>query len=189
LRIIAGTARGRRLHSPGQGRNAQKIRPTTDRAREALFNILGSASLCNARVLDLFSGTGAVGLEALSRGAKEAVLVEKNAFALALIKKNINLCGFSDNTHVVRHDLLKDRFFLPGPNLAGPYDLIFLDPPYRQKTCERLLPELLDYGIIGSGTIIVCEDASSEDMPGALAELNLFDQRRYGDTGFWFYRL
>jgi 16S rRNA (guanine966-N2)-methyltransferase len=143
-----------------------------------------------ARVLDLFAGTGALALEALSRGAREAVLVEKSSFALGLIKKNINLCGFSEKIHVVRHDLLKDRFFLSGRDeLGGIYDLIFLDPPYRQKSCQRLVPELLDYGIIAPDSIVVCEDASSQSMPDFLADLKLYDQRRYGDTGFWFYHL
>jgi len=189
LRIIAGTSKGRRLHPPGRGRNAQKIRPTTDRAREALFDILGPAGVTGARVLDLFAGTGALALEALSRGALEAVLVEKASFALDLIRKNIALCGFSARTHVIRHDLLKDRFFLSGRDeLGGFYDLLFLDPPYRQKICHSLLAELPDYDIIGPDTVVVCEDASSETLPESLAKLKLFDRRRYGDTGFWFYR-
>ncbi len=189
LRIIAGAARGRRLYSPGQGKNSSKIRPTTDRAREALFNILGSDCVNGARVLDLFAGTGALGVEALSRGAGEVVFVEKDPFALGLIQKNVTLCGFSDRTHVIRHDLLKGRFFLLGrADLIGCYDLIFIDPPYRQKSCHRLVLDIHDYDIIGADSIVVCEDASSESMPDTLGELELFDQRRYGDTGFWFYR-
>ncbi len=189
MRIIAGSCRGRRLYSPGQGKKNQTIRPTTDRARESLFNILGSGKVEGARVLDLFSGTGALALEALSRGAREAVFVEKSSLALGLIKKNIALCGFSDRTHVIRHDLLKGRFFLSGQKKLTSYDVIFLDPPYRQKICQKIVPQLMDFNIIAKDCIIICEDASSETMPDVLAELKLFDQRRYGDTGFWFYHV
>ena len=165
------------------------VRPTSDRAREALFNILGTEKVSGALVIDLFAGTGALGLEALSRGAEKAVFVENNSFAIGLIKKNIALCGFSGRAHVLKRDLLKGRFFLPATTeFSGPYDLVLLDPPYRHKYCLRLVPELTDYSIIGRHTTVVCEEAAFESMPDRLAELELFDRRRYGDTGFWFYR-
>jgi len=166
------------------------VRPTSDRAREALFNILGPEAVSGALVLDLFAGTGALGLEALSRGAEKAVFVENSSFAIGLIKKNIALCGVSERSHVLKRDLLKGRFFLPEtPEFTGPYDLVLLDPPYRHKYCHRLVPELADYGIIHEDSVVVCEEAAPEVMPEGLAELKLFDRRRYGDTGFWFYRI
>jgi len=166
------------------------VRPTSDRAREALFNILGPEKVSGALVLDLFAGTGALGLEALSRGAEKAVFVEKSGFAIGLIKKNITLCGFSERSYVLKRDLLKGRFFLPEMvEFSTPYDLVLLDPPYRHKYCLRLMPELVDCGIIGQDGIIVCEEHATESMPDSLAALELFDRRRYGDTGFWLYRL
>ena len=196
LRIIAGTARGRRLFSPGSRGGGQSIRPTADRAREALFNILGWEFVDNAAVLDLFAGTGAFGLEALSRGAKEAVFVDHSALALDLIQKNITTCGFSDRAHVIRHDLLKGLFFWQkagaravnnGATPAPVFDLVFLDPPYRKGLCEALLAGLQGQGMLGNESVVVFEDESSQALPERVGDLRLYDQRTYGDTGFWFY--
>lgn len=194
LRIIAGTARGRRLFSPGSRGGGQSIRPTADRAREALFNILGWDFVDGAQVLDLFAGTGAFGLEALSRGAKEAVFVDHSALALDLIQKNITACGFSDRAHVIRHDLLKSLFFWQkagdksmGQEGAPLFDLIFLDPPYRQGLCEALLAGLQGQGMLNDGAVLVFEDDSKQTLPERVGSLRLYDQRTYGDTGFWFY--
>lgn len=196
MRIIAGQARGRRLFSPGT-RGGPVIRPTADRAREALFNILGWETLDGAAVLDLFAGTGALGLEALSRGAKMAVFVDNAPLALDLIHKNIAACGFSDRAHVFRHDLLKSLFFWPQrlpvrqdgsvPPLPT-FDLIFIDPPYRQGHGERLLAALLRQGMITGTTRVIVEDDSAQPQPEPVGELCLYDQRAYGDTGFWFYQ-
>jgi 16S rRNA (guanine966-N2)-methyltransferase len=161
-----------------------------------LFNILGWEFIQGATVLDLFAGTGALGLEALSRGAREAVFVDHSPLALDLIQKNIVVAGFSAQAHVVRHDLLKGLFFwrqpvlkLPGEDgrPAPPFDLVFLDPPYRQGLCPRLLTALLETGLAGEGTQVVFEDDSTESLPESVGTLQLLDQRRYGDTGFWFY--
>lgn len=194
MRIISGSARGRRLFAPGS-RGGERIRPTADRAREALFNILGRDLVQDATVLDLFAGTGALGLEALSRGAKSAVFVDNSPLALDLINKNIIACGFSDKAHAVRHDLLKSLFFWrkasatarEGGGQAPPFDLIFLDPPYRQGLCSQLLTALLATGLVGDGTRILFEDDSSTTLPEAVGPLQLYDRRAYGDTGFWFY--
>lgn len=197
MRIIAGSARGRRLFAPGGRGGGQAIRPTADRAREALFNIIGWQFVEGSRVLDLFAGTGALGLEALSRGAEAAVFVDSSPLALDLIQKNVVACGFSDKAHVIRHDLLKGLFFWHkaggrglgnDPSPAPPvFDLIFLDPPYRQGLCQGLLSGLQEQGTIGDGAIVVFEDDSSQALPDAVGSLRRFDQRAYGDTGFWFY--
>ena len=197
MRIIAGSARGRRLFAPGSRGGGLAIRPTADRAREALFNIIGWHFVEGARVLDLFAGTGALGLEALSRGALAAVFVDSSAFALDLIQKNIIACGFSDRAHVIRHDLLKGLFFwrkaggrgqaTDVPSEPTAFDLVFLDPPYRQGLCQALLSGLQEQGTIGCGAIVVFEDDSTQTLPEAVGALRLFDQRAYGDTGFWFY--
>lgn len=195
MRIIAGSARGRKLFGPGS-RGGASIRPTADRAREALFNILGWQRVEGASVLDLFAGTGAFALEALSRGAREAVFVDNGLVALDLIQKNIAACGFSAKAHVIRHDLLKSLFFwrkLGGRSQAAEveqaplFDLIFLDPPYRQGQAEKLLRALLAEGFVGDGTTVVFEDDSAERLPESVGALLRYDQRSYGDTGFWFY--
>ncbi len=196
MRIIAGTARGRRLFAPGGRGGGQSIRPTADRAREALFNILGWDFISGAHVLDLFAGTGALGLEALSRGAKAAVFVDNSPLALDLIQKNISACGFSEKAHVLRHDLLKGLFFWrkaasrelgkDGPQ-APVFDLIFLDPPYRQGLCQGLLTALQEQGMINDEALVVFEDDRSQTLPDSVGILQLYDQRAYGDTGFWLY--
>lgn len=181
---------------PGK-QGGMEIRPTADRARESLFNILGWECLENALVLDLFAGTGALGLEALSRGARAAVFVDHSPLALDLIQKNIMATGSSEQAHVVRHDLSKGLFFwrrlgpalLSGTGQAPQFDLIFLDPPYRQGHCQTLLTSLLAEGLAGELTRIVFEDDSREHLPETVGPLQLFDQRAYGDTGFWLYRM
>ncbi|MDP2107041.1 MAG: RsmD family RNA methyltransferase, partial [Desulfobulbaceae bacterium] len=110
MRIIAGQAKGRRLAAPGE-RSGKTIRPTADRAREALFSILGWDLMREAAVLDLFAGTGALGLEALSRGANKAVFVDNNPLAIDLILQNITICGFADRSHVAHHNLMKGLAF------------------------------------------------------------------------------
>ena len=173
------------------------IRPTADRARESLFNILGRECLEDALVLDLFAGTGALGLEALSRGARTAVFVDHSPLALDLIHKNIMNTGSSEQAHVVRHDLSKGLFFwrrlgrtVVGEGGQAPqFDLIFLDPPYRQGHCATLLTGLLAEGLVGKLTRLVFEDDSREHLPEAVGALRLYDQRAYGDTGFWLYRM
>ncbi len=176
-----------KLSGPGR-KGGLKLRPTSDRAREALFNILRPEILRGAMVLDLFAGTGALGLEALSRGARGAVFVDDSNLALGLIKKNIAQGGFLERTQVLRRDLLKGRFFLPASELGGPFNLLFMDPPYRQQICHRLLPELPAAGLIAPAGFVVCEESQGEELPEEVPGLHFFDQRRYGDTGFWFYR-
>lgn len=193
MRIIAGLAKGRRLTSPG-ARGGDSIRPTADRAREALFSILGRDALREATVLDLFAGTGALGLEALSRGALHAVFVDKSPFALGLIRQNIETCGFSDQTHIIRHDLMKGLppFAVPATRARNSrqdqlFDLIFIDPPYRHNLGSRILPLLLEHGLIAPGGLVIVEDDSTETLPETVGQLVLYDQRAYGDTGFWLY--
>jgi len=186
LRIISGSARGRRLQAPGE-RFGRSIRPTSDRAREALFSILGPR-VVGARVLDLFAGTGALGLEALSRGASEAVFVDGQAAVVALIRKNIALCGFADQAFVQRRDLSRGVAFLAsGPGPAS-FDLVFLDPPYGGKLGQLLLAALAKSQLLAPAALVVAEDAAAEEYPEQEGNLACFDRRRYGEAGFWLYR-
>ncbi|MCK9295070.1 MAG: 16S rRNA (guanine(966)-N(2))-methyltransferase RsmD [Desulfobulbaceae bacterium] len=187
MRIIAGTARGRRLCSPGSG--TFDIRPTSDRAREALFSIL-AGEVAGARVLDLFAGTGALGLEALSRGAESAVFVDKGRSAVGLIGKNIQLCGFWEKSVVLQRDLTRSLSFLQQPHAtaAGGFSLVFIDPPYKTMLAETIILELGKREIVSPGGLLVAESRSSGQLPAEISPFSLVDKRVYGEAGFWFYR-
>jgi 16S rRNA (guanine966-N2)-methyltransferase len=186
MRIISGLAKGRKLFTPaGQ---TKEIRPTSDRAREALFSILGPRVL-ESRVLDLFAGTGALGCEALSRGAESVTFVDMSTQALALIKKNIPLIpdGVQRST-VIQHDL---RGSLPFPSVISadiqPFDLIFADPPYGRGFTEKILI-LLDKSIVLSQKVlIIIEELKGVDLDIKLDLLSLDKKRCYGDTCFHFF--
>lgn len=190
MRIISGWARGRKLAAPpGKSRD---IRPTSDRAREALFSILGPA-VRGSVVLDLFAGTGALGLEALSRGAEKVTLVDFSHTSLKLISRNLS--ALQDNIRegsvtVIRHDLRKG---LP-PELAASdtrvqFDLIFLDPPYSMGLSLKILEWLSNSSLLQENCTVIAEERSSEKLPEICGRLLLTDQRTYGDTGFWLYSL
>lgn len=191
MRIISGLARGRKLFTPGK---TKSIRPTSDRAREALFSIIGNR-VVSARILDLYAGTGALGVEALSRGARQAVFVDKHHMALELIRKNCALYvqamekDLSDEIVIIQHDLRRD-LPLKHPQCSeesAPFDLIFLDPPYEQGLAESSLEKLDCSPLLTSTTLVIAEECSGETLPDAFTYLILTDKRRYGETGFWFY--
>lgn len=160
MRIVAGEWRGRALTAP-PGRDT---RPTADRVRQALFDMLlhapwgGHDTVVGARVLDGFAGTGALGLEALSRGAAHAVFVEQDRAALAALRGNIARCGAAARSTVLAADFLA----LPADRSC---DLIFLDPPYGQQLIQRALAKLRASGWIAPGTLIVAETARDEPLP------------------------
>jgi 16S rRNA (guanine966-N2)-methyltransferase len=170
LRVIAGSYRGRTLKAPP----GESTRPTSDRVREALFSILGDRTR-DARVLDLFAGSGALGLEALSRGARHATFVDDDPKAIAAVKVNVK--ALEAAAEVRRGDAL--RFLNAAPAGGAQYDLVFLDPPYR--LAERLAPLLSEAlpAALASGAVTVAE--SDRRAPLAL-DLPLQDERRYGDT-------
>ena len=190
MRIIGGTARGRRLQTPSKSvakHPGHPIRPTSDRAREALFNIIGE-EIRDAFVLDLFAGTGALGLEALSRAARQAVFVDNSPEALRLIEKNINLCGFSDRAFVCKRDLSKGLYFLGKLLPEAEFSVIFIDPPYRKGLAAAILDELGEMDFLSDGGLVVVEEDAFTDMAAMTGSLRLTDRRRYGEAGIWFYR-
>jgi 16S rRNA (guanine966-N2)-methyltransferase len=178
MRIIGGSRRGLKLAEVGAGDLAAHLRPTSDRVREAIFNLLingGQGNLVEgARVLDLFAGTGALGLEALSRGAEEAVLVDDGAKALALLKANVAKMQAEDVTRILRQDATRLQ-----PNQAPPFTLVFLDPPYGRSLGEAALAAARAGGWIASDAMVVWEDGSA---PTQANGFRFLDQRRYGDT-------
>ncbi len=183
MRIIGGRLRGRRLAAPGAaGGGRAHLRPTSDRVREALFNLLGHGDYASPpppegrRVLDLFAGTGALGLEALSRGAERAVFVEDFAAALALIRENVEALGLTGQARVWRRDATR-----LGPCRGAPFDLVFLDPPYRSGLAGAALASAREGGWMAPQAVIVVELAADEAPPEP-DWLTLADRRRYGDT-------
>ncbi|PRY92939.1 16S rRNA (guanine966-N2)-methyltransferase [Hasllibacter halocynthiae] len=173
MRITGGTARGRALAPLGRGDEAARLRPTPDRVREALFSILASrGAVEGARVLDLFAGTGALGLEALSRGAAAAVLVDDGRAAARLIAANVERTGLP-----ARH-LRRDATRLP-PNPDAPFGLILLDPPYGRGLGERALAAARRGGWVAPGALALWEEGAPMAPPAGFRPL---DARRYGAT-------
>jgi len=177
VRIIGGAHRGRALAGLGKGDAAAHLRPTSDRVREALFNVLAGGygdPVPGARVLDLFAGTGALGLEALSRGAASASFVESGRKALGLLRENIARCGAGEAARVLPLDARR-----PGPNPGAPHDLVFLDPPYGKGLGEAALAAALAGGWIADDALIVWEESAPVAPPEGLRPI---EERRYGDT-------
>ena len=191
MRIIGGTAKGRRLQTPPKSTAKRTgrpvIRPTADRAREALFSIIGS-EVENGVVLDLFAGTGALGLEALSRGARSVVFVDKNSQSIKLIQKNIELCGFSDRSSVIKRDLAKSLSFLEKILPGKEFSIIFIDPPYKKGLSFSMMKELSSGALLAPSGLVIVEDDADIELPKSMGLLTLIDQRQYGDTGFWLFR-
>ena len=178
MRIVGGARRGLRLAEVGTGDEAARLRPTSDRVREAIFNLLQNSPrpdpVPGARVLDLFAGTGALGLEALSRGAERVTFVEDGAPARALIRRNIELCQAMSVTDLYRRDATG-----MGQNRGRPFSLVFLDPPYGRSLGEKALASSAAGGWLAPGAIVVWEENAPMAPPDGFT---LLDQRRYGDT-------
>lgn len=178
MRIISGNFRGKVLADVGDGDSAAHLRPTSDRVRESIFNLLVNGGygdpINQARVLDLFAGTGALGLEALSRGAGHVSFVDTGAKALKLIKQNVELTNSGSDTTVLRRDACN-----LGPNPQAGYDLVFLDPPYGMQLGERAIADALANGWLTNDALVVWEENQAPHVP---AEFKVLDQRKYGGT-------
>lgn len=184
MRIIGGEFRGRALASVGKGDAGAHLRPTSDRVRESLFNILMGGRygdpISDARVLDLFAGTGALGLEALSRGAAHATFVENGRKGQSLIRENITLCGAKDRTKIIGRDATR---LLDQPE--SPFDLVFLDPPYGKSMGEAALKAALASGWIAPDALIIWEESAAITPPPDCENL---ETRRFGGTDISFLR-
>jgi len=182
MRIIGGKARGRKLLFPP----GSKERPTSDFLREALFNILGS--LEEKTFLDLFAGSGSVGLEAVSRGAQEVYFVEKNKDLVALIKKNIQTCCFDKNCSIIAKDIehgLSDLF-----KNKCEVDIIFADPPYNRNLVGTTLNLLNKYQILKEDGMVIIQHSIKESFTGTVDDnVYLTDQRKYGDSALTFLKM
>ena len=180
MRIVGGDLRGRPLATP----RGDSIRPTSDRTREAVFNIIAHGwphLLEGARVLDLFAGTGALGLEALSRGAAHALFIEDSAEGRGLIRTNIEAFGLQGRAKIFRRDATK----LGEPGTILPFDLVFADPPYGKGLAEQALQSALAGGWLVPDALVVVEEASASPFQPPLG-LALIERRDWGDTGVSF---
>ncbi|MGN8549414.1 16S rRNA (guanine(966)-N(2))-methyltransferase RsmD [Bradyrhizobium sp. 13971] len=182
MRVVGGRLKGRNLASPA----GREIRPTADRLRESVFNILIHAydnPIEDARVLDLFAGTGALGIEAVSRGARFTLFVDNGAEARALLRNNVESLGLGGTTKVYRRDATD----LGPAHPVEPFSLVFLDPPYGKGLAEKALASLRDGGWLVPGALLVVEEAKAAAFaaPAGFEEL---ERRAYDDTEFVFLR-
>lgn len=182
MRVIAGKYKGRKLEAP-RGRD---IRPTTDKTKEAMFSIL-AFDVPDARVLDLFSGTGALGIEALSRGASSCVFCEKSKTAVAQIEENLEHCGIEVARAALTGSGGRDGAFMcPGDVmrslelLEGSFDVILMDPPYGQGLCEKAIEIISERGLLSEEGIMVCEHRKEDELPESLGDITRTKLRRYG---------
>jgi 16S rRNA (guanine966-N2)-methyltransferase len=180
MRVTGGIYGGRRLVAPDDIR----VRPTSDRTRQAIFNMLRHKdfgigfALEGAAVLDLFAGTGALGIEALSHGARWCLLVDDSADSRALQRENVEGLGLTGATRIWRRDATDLGPI--GPSAGGPFDLVFLDPPYRLEMIPKALQSLKDGGWLKDRALLVVESDASEDID--LSGFTLLDERDYGET-------
>lgn len=154
MRVISGNARGRKLREP----DGQAIRPTTDMVKESVFNII-QFDIEGRRVLDLFAGTGQLGIEALSRGAASAVFVDESTEAVRLVRENLKNMGVEDKSVVTKGDAI--AFLKRGDQ----YDIIFLDPPYETGLIEKALKNIIEFDILKENGIIICETKAEKQLP------------------------
>ncbi|NPV25851.1 MAG: 16S rRNA (guanine(966)-N(2))-methyltransferase RsmD [Firmicutes bacterium] len=182
MRIITGTAKGHRLKSL----KGQQTRPTADRVKEAVFNVLNPV-IAGSHFLDLFAGTGNVGIEALSRGAEYAIFIDENPAACQVIKENLEKTRLLDRAEVYRQDARRAIEILS--RRGKQFTLIFVDPPYRQGLVEPVL-RLIDQNnlLVQAGWIIV-ESGANEQLPETVGRLSLFRRATYGDTRISYYQL
>ena len=185
MRIVGGRYRGRRLQVP----EGQDVRPTSDRSREALFNILeagrltdGKNPVVDARVLDAFAGSGALGLEALSRGASDILFIEQAPRALSCLRQNVDGISAPGSLHVLKASVLKP------PSTDSPCDIVFMDPPYDQDLAVPALMALRDAGWLGGESLAIVE-TSRKELQEVPEDFELLDRRVYGRAQISFLRL
>lgn len=178
MRVITGSARGRRLKEL----EGMETRPTTDRVKEGLFNIL-QFDIEGRRVLDLFAGTGQLGIEALSRGAAGCTFVDQRKEAVALVRSNLKLCQLSEKARVVQGEGLS---FLS--TVREPFHLIFLDPPYKAELLENALKKIAEIDMLTENGIIICESPADKVLPELPQPYQKGREYRYGKIKITVYR-
>jgi 16S rRNA (guanine966-N2)-methyltransferase len=182
VRVFGGSLQGRRL----QTCRVASLRPTSEKIREAIFNILAPL-LADGPVLDLFAGTGSLGIEALSRGMERAVFVEQNATIISLLKKNISHCQLEERSEVIAFPVSKGLKILKSRNET--FIMIFLDPPYQEKLAGKTLREISEAKLLRQEGLVIVEHSSKEILEKSYGRLQMDDQRTYGQTLVSFFSL
>jgi len=187
MRVIAGIAKGRRLQGPPSRTHrghAAGVRPSSDLTRGAIFSVLLSMQADLTRVLDLYAGSGALGIEALSRGAGWCDFVERDSALCSIIRENLRSTGFEDRSHV--HNVSAER---AAERLTDSYTLVLADPPYGDVDAAAVLQSLIDSGLAAAGRgVIVLEHAAKEEAPRSLGLFSIASTRRHGDSAVTIYR-
>jgi len=183
LRIIAGTEKGRIIKS-NKGRNT---RPTSDRVREAIFNVLGD-KIVEASFLDLFAGTGAVGIEALSRGAKKCYFNDCDKKAFQVIKKNISMCGFEEKAKIFNMDVFCFMKHIRKCS-QDKFDIIYIDPPYDEEFYLPVLSIIEELMLVSTCGLVVCETSKKKVLAERYKTLSLLKTKTYSETTVWYYIL
>lgn len=184
MRVIAGLAKGRKLFAP----KGMSVRPTSDMVKESLFNIIRDR-IEGATFLDLFAGSGAIGIEALSRGAGAATFIDSDPTSITVINKNLELTGLSPKAKVIRSDAID--FLSKGQFAGGPFQLIFLDPPYKidPDMLNSIFIGLLSKHFFSGGSLIIFEHSLKRDLESLPADLGEPMTKRYGDKALSFFNV
>jgi 16S rRNA (guanine966-N2)-methyltransferase len=183
MRVISGSRKGRSLHAvPGKS-----TRPTTDKVKEAIFSMMGRAYFEGGTALDLYAGTGGLGIEALSRGFDHVIFVDQNRKAFDVIKQNLATLDLSDQSEVYKNEASRAIRALIKRELS--FDLIFLDPPYAEQQIANQLAMFNDYDFLHSQGIVVAETGKGADLPEEVGKITLEKFQEYGDTEIRIYRL
>ena len=179
MRVIGGSARGRKLHSPPQPKASGRpgVRPTSDLVRGVIFDMLDAMGASYDRVLDLYAGSGALGIEALSRGDGTADFVESDPGAAATVTANLAVTGFKARARLLR--LTAER---AAERLSGPYTLVLADPPYYDEGAPEVVRQLASSPLVDEGTVLVLEHHRRRPAPDEIGQLRLYRTRRHGDT-------
>lgn len=180
MRIIGGELKGRKIDYI----KTQDVRPTKDKVRQALFNIV-APNIGGAKVLDLYSGSGAYAIEAISRGALSAVCVEDNFKCFSMIKENVSALKLEEKIKVIKKDVLRVFKALEHNNLI--FDIIILDPPYYEDLPKKTLLKLIQYDILSRNNIIICEHHRQDILPDSFNGIKLLTRKAYGNTVLSFY--
>lgn len=182
MRVIAGTAKGRRLKTV----KGMTTRPTADRVKESLFNII-KEKLEDNSFLDLYAGTGNIGIEALSRGVVRVVFVERDKQAIKILRENLQLTNFQQNVEIYQQDVMTALEILGKKKRS--FDLIFLDPPYYEGLEEKTLASICSNKVLTSQGLVIIEHSRKNTLPSTVASLQLIRTENYGDTAISFYRI
>ena len=180
MRVISGISKGRKLVAPQN----LKIRPTTDSTKEFIFNYLGDV-VVDTKVLDLFAGTGNLGIEALSRGAQQVIFIERNKVVAQVIHKNLKLTQFQSQSQVIMNDVFKSIKWLVKRKLK--FDLIFADPPYHGSQYVKLLNAIDENSLLSKNGILIFEHQSKESMTIDFTNLNIQESKLLGNTAISFF--